>query len=129
FEGLAEHYEAAGARVTRTEMQVREPALAPSAAPLHRDHHQVKRVRALDLEPARAAPSRFVRRLERLGHQPLVAARKRVGIERLCLFYVLRHEGWRQQPGGKRFFERFAPIARTGIHQCLTVAQQAVEEE
>src|SRR6185503_17714956 len=37
LEGLAEHDEAAGARVTRAEVQVREPALAPAAAPLDPD--------------------------------------------------------------------------------------------
>jgi hypothetical protein len=38
-------------------------------------------VRALDLEPARAAPARLVRRVERLRHHALVAARERLGVE------------------------------------------------
>ena len=46
LEGLAEHHEAAGRRVARAEVQVREPALAPAVAPLGREHDEIERVRA-----------------------------------------------------------------------------------
>ena len=68
-------------RVARAEVQVRQPAVAPAVAPFGREHDQVERVRALDLEPAGAAAARFVRRVERLRHHAFVAARERVGEE------------------------------------------------
>ena len=83
LEGLAEHHEAAGRGIARAEVQVRQPALAPAVAPLGGEHDEVERVRALDLEPARAAAAGLVGRVERLRHHALVAARERVGVEGL----------------------------------------------
>ena len=46
LERLAEHDEPSGGGVTRAEMEVAQPAAAPSVAPFGREHHQVERVRA-----------------------------------------------------------------------------------
>ena len=67
------------------EVQVREPAVAPAVAPFGGEDDEIERVRALDLEPARAAVARFVGRIERLRHHAFVAARERVVVERLRL--------------------------------------------
>src|SRR5215472_18944054 len=51
FEGLAEHDKAAGFRVARAEMQVAQPASAPSMPPLGGQHDEVECYRRLYLEP------------------------------------------------------------------------------
>ena len=57
--------------------------MPPAVAPFGGEHDEVERVRALDLEPARAAPAGLVGRVERLHHHAFVAARERVGVEGL----------------------------------------------
>ena len=49
FEGLAEHDDATVSRVPGPQMEVGEPAAAPPAAPLGRQHNQVQGMRLLDL--------------------------------------------------------------------------------
>src|SRR5205807_8996472 len=68
LERLPQHDEAAGLRVARTEMQIREPPLAASVPPLRREHHEVECVRGLYLEPPLAPPAGLVRRVQRFGH-------------------------------------------------------------
>ena len=75
LERLAEHHVLAGGRIERAEVQVRELAGAPAVAPFRREHDEIERVRALDLEPARAAIAGFVGRIERLRHHAFVAGR------------------------------------------------------
>ena len=69
----------AGSRAPRC--RLRQPALAAAVAPFGGEHDEVERVRRLDLEPARAAAAGLVRRVERLRHHALVAARERVVVE------------------------------------------------
>ena len=52
------------------------PRAAPRS-PLHGQHHQVEGVHRLDLQPARAAAARLVRRGRRLRHHPFVAGGQR----------------------------------------------------
>ena len=80
----------AALRVARAEVQVREPALAPAAAPLHGQHHEVERVRRLELEPVEAALAGGVGRGQRLGHQALVSGVERLVEESLGLLGVAR---------------------------------------
>src|SRR5205814_7051543 len=81
LEGLAEHDVLAGRRVEGSEVQVREIAAAAAVSPLGGQHDEVEGVRALDLQPARAAVARLVGRIERLGHEALVAGRERALVE------------------------------------------------
>ena len=55
-----------------------KPAGAAAVAPFGGEDDEIERVRALDLEPAAAAPARVVGRVERLHHHAFVAARQRV---------------------------------------------------
>src|SRR5262245_15689972 len=77
FEGFSEHDMAAGTRIPRAEVQVGQPALSPAATPLGGEDDQVERVCTLDLQPARATPTRLVRRVEPLGHDPLMTRSER----------------------------------------------------
>ena len=61
LERLAEHDEPAGLRVAGAEVDVGQPALAPAAAPLDRQHHEVEGVPRLDLDPPRAATAGGIR--------------------------------------------------------------------
>ena len=58
---------------------------APTVAPFGREHDEIERVCALDLEPARAAIARLVGRVERLRHQAFMPGRERGVVERLAL--------------------------------------------
>src|SRR5579863_10722917 len=82
LEGLAEHHIGARLGVAGAEMEVRELAAAAAAAPLSCQHHQVKRVSPLDLEPARTTIAGFVGALERLGHEAFVTGRECRIVER-----------------------------------------------
>src|SRR5690606_28368989 len=55
LERLAEHHEPAVFRVARAEVQVAEPALASSAAPLRGEDDEIERVGLFDLQPGTAA--------------------------------------------------------------------------
>src|SRR5881397_3780784 len=61
LERLAEHHEATLLGITRSEVQVAEPALAAPMPPLGRQDDQVERVSALDLEPALSSVARLIR--------------------------------------------------------------------
>ena len=74
LERLAEHDETAGGRIARTQVQVGQPAAAPPVPPFHSQHHQVKGVPRLDLDPPGAPAARRVRRIQRLDHHALVPA-------------------------------------------------------
>ena len=63
-------------------MQVRQLARTPAVTPFGREHHEIERVRALDLEPARAAAAGLVRRIERLCHHAFVSGREGGVVER-----------------------------------------------
>ena len=58
-------------------MDVGQLAGAPARPPLDGQHHQVKRVDRLDLQPAGAAAARLVRRRRRLRHHTLVTGGQR----------------------------------------------------
>ena len=128
LEGLAEHDPAAG-RVARAEVQVRQPSLAAAAAPLGGEHDEVERVRALDLEPARAAAARLVGGVERLRHDAFVAARQRIGIEGLRRADVRRDQARDDERRRHRVGERVEALVRRPVHERHAVAVQAIEEE
>ena len=76
LESLAEHHVLLRGWVESAEMQIRQFSLATAVTPFRREHHEIERVRALDLEPARAAIARFVGRIQRLRHQAFVSLRQ-----------------------------------------------------
>ena len=78
----------AGSR--RAEMEVAQPPVPSPVAPLGGEHDEVEGVRTLDLEPARAAPSRLVASAERLHHHALVPVGERVLEEALRLGRIAR---------------------------------------
>ena len=78
LERLPQHDEAALRGIgAGAEVEVREPAAAASVSPFGGEHHEVEGVCRLHLEPGGAARPRFVARLERLGHEPLVPVGER----------------------------------------------------
>ena len=83
LERLADHHEAVG--TASAEVQVAEPADAPTVAPLGGQHDQIERVHRLDLAPPGASAAGLVRRLDRLHHHAFVAGGDRVGGERFGL--------------------------------------------
>src|SRR6185436_7886583 len=56
LERLAQHDEVARRRIARAEMQVAQPSLPPSRAPLDGKHDEIQRLRGFHLEPRGAAP-------------------------------------------------------------------------
>jgi hypothetical protein len=78
LERLAQHDEAAGVRVTSAQVQVGQPAAAPSVPPFDGEHHQVQGVPRLDLDPAGAPAARRVGRIQRLDHHAFVSMGDRV---------------------------------------------------
>src|SRR2546425_12033709 len=51
LERLSQHHEAAASLVAGAEVEVREPAVAATVAPLGREHDEVERMPGLHLEP------------------------------------------------------------------------------
>jgi len=129
LERLAQHDEAAGLRVARAEMHIREPSPASSMPPLRREHHEVERVRRLHLEPPLAPPAGLVRRVQRLGHDPLVPAGECLIEESLGLLGRGRHRTRYQQPARRYLAERRKAALLRLVEQRLTVDIQEVEEE
>ena len=97
--------------------------------PLRGEDDEIERVRDLDLEPPRPAPPGFVRRIERLDHDPLVALRERVLEKPLRLGRILGHGARHAKRSGKPTLERLEPVTRGPVDQILAVQMQAVEEE
>ena len=97
--------------------------------PFGGEHDEVERTRAFHFQPARAAISRFVRRVERFRHHAFVAARQRVGVETLCRCGVARHQPRHHQRRRQAGCERVEARVRRRIDQRLVVAPQAVEEK
>ena len=95
LERLAEHDEATGVRVAGAEVDVRQLAGASARTPLDREHHEIERVHRFDLEPARAAPTGLVRRVERLGHDAFMTGGERAVEE------LLRRGRDRRSPAGR----------------------------
>src|SRR5205807_6319213 len=92
-------------------------------------HDEVEGVRALDLEPARAAVARLVGRVERLGHEALVAGRERALVES-----ARRGLGGGDQltyacAFGDGACERLEALAARSVGDALRLEAQAVEEE
>ena len=81
LERLAQHDEAAGIRVTGTQVQVGQPAAAAPVPPFDGEHHQVQGVPRLDLDPAGAPAARRVGGIQRLDHDAFVPAGDRVAEE------------------------------------------------
>src|SRR6266513_161977 len=86
-------------------------------------------MRALHLEPARAAPARFVERIERLRHDALVAAREGVGIERRRPRLVGGHYARDEVFLQNRSLKGLTPIDACLVDERLALAQPAVEEK
>src|SRR5207247_8677115 len=93
------HHVAAGVRIAGAEVDVREPAAAAAMAPFGSEHHEVERLGRLDLEPRRAARAGVVARIQRLGHEPLVAGGERSLVEGSGLARVGGHDA-RDAPRG-----------------------------
>jgi hypothetical protein len=124
LERLAERDPAVGA--ARPEVDVRQPALAPPAAPLRREHDEIEAVHLLDLEPLRAAAAGVVRRIERLGHHALVTARDRILVERRRLLGARRDHARDRERRCERA-ENGPALLRGAREQRLVVDQQRVE--
>jgi hypothetical protein len=79
LEGLAHHHERAVGRPC-PEVQVRQPTLPPTVAPLGGEHHEVEQLHRLHLAPRATAAPGVVRGVDRLDHHAFVARRER-GVE------------------------------------------------
>jgi hypothetical protein len=128
LERLAQHDEAAMRGVTRAQVQVAEPALAPARAPLRGQHHEVQRVRGLELEPAQAAAARVVGRVQRLGHQALVARGQGLVVEVLGRGAIGRDAARDAQRRRHHGVERGHALAARPVDQHLAVGVQRVEK-
>ena len=82
LERLAHHHEAA-VGIAGAEVEVAQPPLPASAAPLGGQHDQVEGLDRLHLAPRPASAAGVVGAVERLHHRALVAARQRLVEERL----------------------------------------------
>ncbi len=97
--------------------------------PLGREHDEVERADRLDLAPRRPAPSRLVRRVERLHHHAFVPGRERVG-ERSPPRRRRRRsaaQGTRQRPTTPS--RTALRSSQREVEQVAAVDVQAVEEE
>jgi hypothetical protein len=128
LEGLAEHDEVAGRRVARAEVEIAEPAAAPSAAPLRGEHHEIEGVGRLQLQPLGPAAPRLVGRVEGLCHHALVTGGERLGEEGLGSVGVggdqALHEQIRRQP----LRQRREALHAGPLRHVLPVEVQQVEE-
>ena len=111
-------------------MQVRELARAPAVAPFRREHHEIERVRALDLEPARAAIAGLVGRIERLRHHAFVSRARALRRRTPALRRVERViEPRNRQRRGHDVRQRSKRSRAGRSARLLAVAPQAIEEE
>ena len=128
FERLAEHYEPAGCLVARAEMQVAEPALAASVPPLGRQDHEIEGSYRFDLEPVPPALSGLVRRVERLGHDALVALVQRLPEERSGSLGGTGDEAAHDQLRRGRPIQQRDPVAVGPVDQAGSVEEEQVEQ-
>jgi len=129
LERLAEHHPAARLRIARPKVQVGQPPLPATVAPLDREHHQVERVPRLDLDPARAAPPGRVGRGQRLDHHALMPPRDGVTEERVRLVHIPRHQSRHQHLGRDHALQRRAPLSVRQVDQVGPVQVQHVKEK
>ena len=110
-------------------MDVGQLAGAPARPPLDGQHHQVKRVDRLDLQPAGAAAAGLVRRGQRLRHHALMAGSKRHVQEPLGGAGI--GGGEPVHPMGRRDDRVQGRQALTGraVQQVDAVKMQQIEEE
>jgi hypothetical protein len=129
LERLAHHDEAPRLGIACTQVQVRQPPLATTAPPFHRQNDEIECVHRLQFQPGAAAPARFIRRVQRLRHDALVAGfqlcghelprRRRYSGPRVWYLEVLRQQGT----------QRRQSIDGGPVDQVFTVDVQGVEEE
>src|SRR5260221_699044 len=129
LEGLAQHDESTARRISRAEVQVRQPSAPPSMAPFRREHDQVEGAGAFHLQPAGAAPAGFIRRIQRLGHHALVPCRERLAVETLGLARVRGDYSRGDQLARQRSAQRLAALAHRMIEERRAVAVEAIEKE
>ena len=110
-------------------MQVAEPPATAPAAPLGGEHHEIERRGLLDLQPRRTAAARGVARVERLGHDSLVAGAAGLFDEGRRLAGTGREHTGHQPPAARKLREDAGATAERVVNQVLPVHQQAVEEE
>ena len=126
FERLADLRETVA--ITHGQVVVRQPAGAPSGAPVGGDDHAVERPRRLELEPALAAAARLVRAGGVLRHDALVSRRERplekgAGRVRRADDHALREA----EPAGDGG-ERLPALRVWPIDQRPSLDHEAVEE-
>src|SRR5579862_7881105 len=110
-------------------MQIGEPALAPSISPFGSKHHEIEGIGALHLDPIGAAPPGFVRSVERLRHDTLMAARESLLEKSRCFRAIRRDYARNDSCAGQRAFERAKTLAGGAVSQHFVVAVQAIEKE
>src|SRR6266851_804160 len=129
LEGLSQHDQPAGGRVTRAEVQVGQPALAPPVAPLGCEHHQVKGVPWLYLDPLAASAAGRVAAVQRLDDDALVTAgdgiaEERLGNDPICRDGTRDDQTGRHDPG-----EQCIPLTAGHVDQVRAIEMQEIEEE
>src|SRR5690348_10368695 len=93
-------------------MQIAEPALTPAMAPLGREYYQIQRPRPFDLDPALAARSGSVFRVDRLGHDPFMPVSQSL-LQEFSGDVLVRRGGMRDQRMRRDFGQqREAPRLR-----------------
>ena len=110
-------------------MQIRERAAAAAVTPLGGEDHQVERVRTLDLQPACAAITGFVGRIERLRHQALMPGGERRVVEFARRGFRRGDQSWHQGGGGNGAPERLDALARRAVDDALLPDPQTIEKE
>ena len=110
-------------------MQVGKPAAAAAVAPFRGQHDEIECVRALHLQPLRAARARLVRRIERFHHHPFVPALERIVVERLRGDRVAGHEPGHAKLRRDRRGQGVEALGPATGHEVPVVAPQAVEKK
>ena len=115
--------------IAGTEVQVGQPAPPPAVSPLGGEHDEVEGVTRLDLEPADAAATGVVDRVERLHDDALVAEGDCLVEERARFGRVRRHLPWHTQLFGHHRRQCREALAAGETQQLVVVEAQHVEEE
>src|SRR6185503_12606926 len=110
-------------------MQIAEPSLSTAAAPLGREHHEIERVRDLELPPCRAAAAGFVEAAGRFRHDPLVTEAERSLEKRLRGGAIARREPRHLEPGWQYRAQAIKPLREGLVDEVLAFGVQAIEHE
>src|ERR1700757_399694 len=97
--------------------------------PLGGQHDEIERVSALDLEPARSAVARLVKRVHRLRHQTFVPGRDGGIVEGARRGLGGSHYSRNAQSCGNRESKYFEALARRKVRDRPLAEAQAVEEK